>query len=328
MRQTMMVVMALVLFAEASAAPRPARAPHRAGYHVVHGWPKLPEGRALGSVAGVSVDRSGNVWVFHRASRAWSEPFPADAIAESTVAEFDGRTGQLLREWGAGRFVMPHGLTVDAGGNVWLTDVALQQVFKFSPDGKPLLVMGEARVAGNDGGHFNRPTQVSVAADGTVLVADGYINTRVARFTADGRFLGQWGTPGKGPGQFDHPHALVIDRAGRVYVADRENDRVQVFDAKGRFLEQWSSPAIGRPYGVALVGQREVAIADGGVQPEHGPGRSGLVITDRHGRVIERVGRYGNQDGQFLMAHHVAADPQGAIYVVDITGRRVQKFVR
>jgi peptidylamidoglycolate lyase len=327
MRKILLGALGLALLAGAPAVADGAGKP-QAGYHVVHGWPVLPAGRALGSVAGVSVDASGNVWVFHRAGRTWSDPFPPDTIAEPTVAQFDGRTGRLLREWGAGQFVMPHGLTVDPAGNIWLTDVALQQVFKCNPEGKVLLTLGEARVAGNDGAHFNRPTQIAVAADGSVLVADGYINTRIARFTPDGHFLGQWGTPGKGAGQFDHPHAIVIDGAGRVYVADRENDRVQVFDASGHYLEQWASPAIGRPYGVALVGTREVAIADGGVQPAHGPDRSGLVITDRHGRLIERVGRFGNQDGQFMMAHHIAADPNGAIYVVDITGRRVQKFVR
>lgn len=328
MRKTNLVALAPILFIAVQAPVQATRIQQRGDYHVVHGWPHLPAGRTLGAAAGVSTDKAGNVWVFHRASRVWSEPFPADPIAEPTVAQFDGRTGQLLREWGADRFVMPHGLTVDKGGNLWLTDVALQQVFKFSPDGKLLLTLGEARVAGNDDGHFNRPTQVQVTADGTVLVADGYINTRIARFDPDGRFLGQWGTPGRGPGQFDHPHAIVIDHAGRVYVADRENDRVQVFDANGRFIEQWTSPDIGRPYGIALIGNDKVAIADGGVQPKHGPDRSALVITDRHGQVTERVGCYGNQDGHFMMAHHVAADQQGAIYVVDITGRRVQKFVR
>lgn len=297
-------------------------------YRVVHGWPILPEGRILGSAAGVAVNRAGEVFVFHRAGRVWSEPLPTDPVAGPTIAVFDSRTGRLLREIAAGIFAVPHGLSVDRDGNLWATDVALHQVVKLSPDGRVLLALGTRGEPGADGAHFNRPTQVGFALDGTILVADGYRNTRIARFSGDGRFLGQWGTPGKGPGQFNTPHGIAIDAAGKVYVADRENDRVQVFGTDGSLLTIWASPPIGRPYGVAVLGPDRFAIADGGEQPESGPDRSTLVIVDGTGKVIERIGRFGNQDGQFRLAHHLAVDAHGAIYVVDIAGQRVQKFVR
>ena len=241
---------------------------------------------------------------------------------------FDSKTGRFRRDIAAGVFAMPHGLSVDPDGNLWATDVALHQVIKLAPDGRVLLTLGTRGESGDDGQHFNRPTQVGFAKDGTILVADGYRNTRIARFSPDGRFLGQWGTPGNGPGQFNTPHGIAIDSAGKVYVADRQNDRVQVFSPEGKLLAIWASPQIGRPYGVAVLGHDRFAIADGGEQPQSGPDRSALVIVDEAGRVIERVGRFGNQDGQFRMAHHLAADRNGAIYVVDITGQRVQKFVR
>jgi DNA-binding beta-propeller fold protein YncE len=298
------------------------------GYRVVHGWPLLPEGRILGSAAGVAVNAGGEVFVFHRATRVWSEPLPTDALSAPTIAVFDSKTGRFLRDIAAGVFAMPHGLSVDPDGNLWATDVALHQVIKLAPDGRVLLTLGTRGEPGDDGQHFNRPTQVGFARDGTILVADGYRNTRIARFSPDGRFLGQWGTPGNGPGQFNTPHGIAIDSAGKVYVADRQNDRIQVFAPDGKLLAIWASPQIGRPYGVAVLGHNRFAIADGGEQPVSGPDRSALVIVDGTGRVIERVGRFGNQDGQFRMAHHLAADPQGAIYVVDITGQRVQKFVR
>lgn len=298
------------------------------GYRVVHGWPLLPEGRILGSAAGVAVNAGGEVFVFHRANRVWSEPLPTDALTAPTIAVFDSKTGRFLRDIAAGVFAMPHGLSVDPHGNLWATDVALHQVIKLAPDGRVLLTLGTRGEPGDDGQHFNRPTQVGFARDGTILVADGYRNTRIARFSPDGRFLGQWGTPGNGPGQFNTPHGIAIDSADKVYVADRQNDRVQVFSSEGKLLAIWASPQIGRPYGVAVLGHNRFAIADGGEQPVSGPDRSALVIVDGTGRVIERVGRFGNQDGQFRMAHHLAADPQGAIYVVDITGQRVQKFVR
>ena len=313
----------LALTLVVSSAAKPAR-----HYSVVQGWPVLPADRVLGSAAGVAVDAQGEVIVFHRAGRTWSEPLLLDKIDKPTLAVFDGRSGKFLREFGANLFAMPHGLSIDAKGNLWLTDVSLQQVFKLSPQGKVLMVLGEQGVAGNDAKHFNRPTQVAVAPDGSFFVSDGYRNTRVVHFTADGQFIKQWGTPGTGPGEFNTPHSIAIDRSGLLYVSDRQNDRVQVFDADGRVKAIWKSPEIGRPYGVVPIGDGNFAIADGGEQPQSGPDRSALVIVDGKGKVIERIGRYGNYDGQFRMAHHIAADGSGAIYVVDITGQRVQKFTR
>lgn len=298
------------------------------GYKVVHGWPSLPEGRVLGSAAGVAVNSGGEVFVFHRGPRVWAEPLPTDPIAVPTIAVFDSRTGKFLRDIAAGVFAMPHGLSVDPEGNLWATDVALHQIIKLTPDGRVLMTLGTRGEPGADGQHFNRPTQVGFAKDGTILIADGYRNTRIARFSADGRFLGQWGTPGKGPGEFNTPHGIAIDAAGRVYVADRQNDRIQVFSPEGKLQAIWASPKIGRPYGIATISPDRFAIADGGEQPQSGPDRSALVIVNGKGEVIERIGRYGNQDGQFRMAHHLATDGSGAIYVVDITGQRVQKFVR
>jgi peptidylamidoglycolate lyase len=220
---------------------------------------------------------------------------------------------------------MPHGLTVDAGGNTFLTDVALQQVFKFSPNGTQVLALGERGVAGDDAGHFNRPTAVAVLEDGSFFVSDGYLNTRVMKFTSAGTFQFQWGTKGSGPGEFDLPHDVFVTH-GKVYVADRSNSRVQVFDMLGQYVEQWRSPTIGRPYSVALRGSRAY-IADGGDQPPQPPDRSALVVADDHGREPTRVGRFGNYDGQFEMAHDLAIGPDGAVYVGDITGGRIQKFV-
>lgn len=322
----MVVAMATAAMAAMAAGAGVAQAPPAPGYRVVHGWPLLPEGRVLGSAAGVGVSPKGEVFVLHRGGRTWSEPLPLDSIKAATIAVFDARSGRFLREWGANTFAMPHGLTVDAKGNIWTTDVALQQVFKFSPEGKLLMVLGERGVAGADAGHFNRPTDVAVLPDGSFFVSDGYRNTRVAKFSPEGRFLFQWGRPGRGEGEFNTPHGIDVDAQGQIYVADRENDRVQVFDAEGRFLRQIKDPAAGRPYGVAVLPDGGLAIADGGEQPRSGPDRSGLVFADGEGRVRERLGRFGNQDGQFRMAHDVARDAAGAFYVVDIAGQRVQKF--
>ncbi len=313
---------ALLLAVPATAAPRPAL-----GYHVVHGWPVLPAGIILGQPAGVGVDSHGDVFVFHRASRTWVEPLTTEPLNEDTIAVFDGRTGVLKRSFGAGLFALPHGLTIDAHDNIWLTDVALNQVFKLSPQGKVLLTLGERGVAGDDNRHFNRPSDVAVAPDGGVYVSDGYRNTRMMKFAPDGTFQFQWGTPGSGPGEFNLPHAVALDDKGRVYVADRSNARVQVFDPAGHVLAQWKDPALGRPYSIAIGPHHRAVVVDGGDQPRSGPDRSGAAVVDLDGHVLARFGVFGNQDGQFRGAHDVAMDAHGAIYVVDTRGQRVQKFV-
>jgi len=296
-------------------------------YEVVHGWPELPLGEILGQATGVDVDSKGDVWVFHRAGREWSEPFPIEPIDRPTVWVFDGRTGRLLKSWGANAFVMPHGLTVDPDDNVWLTDVGRHQVFKFTADGRQLLVLGETRVPGDDARHFDMPTDVAVAEDGSFFVSDGYGNARVLKFAADGTLLLTWGSPGTAPGEFDLPHGIAIDQRGRVLVADRSNARVQVFDASGKFLDQWQSAQLGRPYAVAPAQRGRAFIADGGDQPEAPPDRAGVAVVDADGQLIARFGRFGNYDGQFRLAHDIAVAADGAVYVVDAWGQRVQKFV-
>jgi peptidylamidoglycolate lyase len=289
----------------------------------------LPEGRDLGAVSGCAVDSQDNVFVFHRNDRPWAESdeLLTSAIALPTVTLFDGRTGQVLAEWGENRFAMPHGLSVDHGGNVWLTDVALHQVYKFSHDGQLLLTLGERGVPGNDAAHFNRPTEVAVAPDGTFFVSDGYRNTRVMKFDATGKFLFQWGTKGSGAGQFDLPHAVTLDQSGKVYVSDRGNVRVQIFDQRGKYLSEWKSVGIGRPYDVKVTADGMAFIADGGDNFKRmPPERSGVALVRADGSVVGRFGRWGNYDGQFEIAHCVALAKDGSVYVGDIVGGRIQKF--
>jgi peptidylamidoglycolate lyase len=298
-----------------------------ARYEVVHGWPILPEGWSLGQAVGVGVDSRGRVFVFHRAGRVWTDPFPGDPIAAPTVAIFDGASGDLLAHWGGGMFVMPHSLTVDRNDDVWVTDVGLHQVMKLTGAGRLLATFGHARVAGDDESHFALPTDVAIAPDGGFYVSDGYGNARVVRFDADGRYRGQFGTRGAGRGQFDLPHAIALDAAGRIYVADRGNARIQIFDGHGGFLNEWKSEILGRPFGVAIGADGKAYVVDGGDQPPAPPDRSRALRLALDGTVEAVFGRFGRYDGQFDGAHAVAVGQDGAVYVVDAVGLRVQKFV-
>jgi peptidylamidoglycolate lyase len=301
-------------------------------YKVVHGWPQLPQGRILGQATGVDVDSHGNVFVFHRAGRTWAGPSAPDdpslePIEPATVEVFDGRSGRHLRSWGANRFLLPHGLTIDGHDNLWLTDVGLHQVFKFSPDGKLLLTIGVARVAGADRSHFNMPTDVAVLSDGSFYVSDGYRNTRVIKFSARGEFLFEWGRKGAGPGEFDLPHAVDVDTTGRVYVADRSNGRIQIFDKNGKFLAQWRRAELGRPFSISISGKRAIVV-DGGDTPGSINDHSGASEVSLDGRVMTRFGGFGLADGQFRVAHDVAVSADGLVFVVDAFGQRIQKFTR
>lgn len=297
-------------------------------HEVVSGWPQLPKDHVLGLCAGVGVDAQNRVFVFHRSGRNWSNPFPKEPIPQPTVSVIDGASGKLLSTWGENRFNMPHGLTVDHDGNLWLTDVGLHQVFKCTPEGKVLLTLGEAGVPGDDHTHFNLPTDVAVLHDGSFYVSDGYKNTRVMKFTADGRFEFEWGTKGKDAGQFHLPHGIAVGDQGRVYVCDRENERIQVFDAKGTFLDQWKGPHIGKPYGIETNAEGHVFVIDGGSPALKLSERGKAVELDATGHVIDTFGSHGDEPGQFQLGHDIAIGPDGAVYVAEGTGKRVQKFVR
>jgi len=291
-------------------------------------WPALPPDYILGQCVGVGVDSHGDVFVFHRSGRRWSTPFPEDPIAKPTVSVIDGRTGKLLASWGAGEFIVPHGLTLDHEDNVWLTDVGRQQVFKCTHDGRILLTLGERGQAGSDAGHFNLPTDVAVLPDGSFYVSDGYKNTRVVKFDAAGHYQFEWGGKGAEPGKFNLPHGVTVDRQGRVYVCDRSNARLQVFDPMGKFLHDWKGAAIGRPYGVSIDGDGHVFLIDGGDQSATQPNHGKVVELDAEGQVLESFGSYGKGPGQFKLGHDIAVAADGSVYVADAGGDRVQKFIR
>jgi len=296
-------------------------------YTVVHGWPVLPEGYVLGQVSGVGVDSHNHVFVFHRAEQSWAQD-KSHAISSPTILMFEGASGKLLASWGENRFLEPHGLRVDRDDNVWLTDRALQQVFKFSHDGRLLMTLGTERAAGLDGAHFNKPTDVAFAADGSIYVSDGYGNNRIAKFSADGKFLLDWGRKGQGPGEFDLPHNVAVDAQGLVYVADRSNSRIQVFDANGKFLRMWKSEELGRPWGLAIGPDNLLYVVDGGDLKPAPPDRGRVLKLDLQGRILTKWSRFGNYDGQIYWGHDLAVGKDGAVYVGDVYhGMRVQKFI-
>jgi DNA-binding beta-propeller fold protein YncE len=270
-------------------------------YRVIPGWPELPAGLLLGPVSAVATDSADQVYVFHRG------PKP--------ILVFD-RAGRLQRTWGDDLVGNAHGLRIDREDNVWITDIGHHQVHKFDREGKLLLTLGKKDQPGESPDQFDKPTDVAVTPSGAFYVSDGYGNARVVKFSKDGKFLKAWGKKGTGEGEFNTPHAICLDTRGRVYVGDRENNRIQVFDPDGKFLAQWREG--GAPFGLFLTREGRMLVADGRA--------NWVMVLDLHGKALGRWGEKGKGPGQFDLPHAICMDRQGAVYVTEITGRRIQKF--
>jgi peptidylamidoglycolate lyase len=296
-------------------------------YELVKDWPQLPKGYVLSQVTGVGVDTNQNVFLFHRTGRQWTVPFPDSLISANTILMLDRETGKILNSWGANMFIMPHGLTVDKANNVWVTDVALHQIFKFSHEGKLLMKLGVAKTPGNDHTHFNLPTDIAVANDGSFYVSDGYGNSRVVKFSKEGKHLFEWGKKGDKPGEFHTPHGIDLDLQGNVYVADRDNNRIQEFDANGKFLKEWKNNAAIQLYSLSidktdnnLFAIDYLTVSDTLIKG------SDIIQFDPSINFLARFGRTGSYSGPVCRYHDIAIDNKSNIYVGDILGNRIQKF--
>ena len=216
--------------------------------------------KTRGRVSGVEFDAHGNLWVIHR--------------TDPPILEFDP-AGNFVKSIGTGMFVQAHSLHFDRNGNLWATDGQARdgkgnQVFKFGPDGKVLLTLGKAGVAGDGPDVFNGVCDIVSAPNGEVFVADGHTNARVLKFSKDGKFIAAWGNKGIGPGEFNVPHAIAMDSAGRVFVGDRANNRIQIFDQNGNYITEWKQ--FGRPTGLYISKDDTLYVADDESNPTRNPG--------------------------------------------------------
>lgn len=296
-------------------------------YVLVEEWPKLSKNHVLGLPSGLGIDSNNNIIVFHRADRVWEETFPEDKIQENTILTLDNQTGEVLKSWGANLFIMPHGLEVDKENNIWVTDVGLHQVFKFSSEGQLLLTLGEARVHGDDSSHFNLPTDIAVAGDGSFYVSDGYYNRRIVKFSKDGTYLFEWGKHGIKRGEFIVPHAIDLDNEGNVYVADRENNRIQKFNADGHFITEWNNNDTGMLLSVAIDHKNDYLFAiDLMIENDTLLRGSDIFRFDLNTNLQMQFGRTGLYNNSTSMYHDIIIDGDGNIYVADSPGKTINKF--
>jgi 6-bladed beta-propeller len=214
----------------------------------------------------------------------------------------------------------PHTILIspyDPEHNVWVVDDIHHQIFKFSNDGKKLLMtLGERDEPGNDPTHFKRPTDIAWLPDGTFFVSDGYGNSRVVKFDKNGKFVMTWGVRGTGNGEFNTPHSITIDRNRRVYVADRANQRIQVFDENGKYLDQF--PKIAQPYHIRISDDQYLWVFSGPLDK--------FLKYDLNGHLLYAWGTHGTNPGLFWAVHEFSADSAGNLYTAEVFGGRVQKF--
>jgi len=283
-------------------APSADQAGAGLNYKPVTDWLRLPENFKWGQVTAVATDSADRVHVFHR--------------GKNPIVVFD-RDGKFLRSWGDDLVKNAHGLRIDRNDHVWITDLAHHLVIKFDAQGKLLLTLGKKGEPGVGKDQFDKPADVAFGPGDEVYVADGYGNSRVVKFSKEGEYLKEWGKKGTDEGEFNLPHAICVDGKGRVYVGDRENNRIQVFDREGKFLSQWKDT--GAPFGLFLTKEGRMLLADG---------RAHLAkVLDLEGKALSRWGEKGKDRGQFDLPHAICMDSRGAIYVTEISGQRVQKFV-
>jgi DNA-binding beta-propeller fold protein YncE len=305
---------------------------------VIKNFGTLPDGRMWGSTAGVDIGSDGQLWAYDRCGANSCAGSNADPILK-----IDRNTGKVLFSFGRGQFIFPHGIHVDRDGNVWITDGRAASeaelakfpdakgkghtVTKFSPDGKVLLRLGKPGVGARGTDTFLEPNDVVTAPNGDIFVSDGHSgqnpnappdsNARIVKFTRDGKYIKEWGKLGSAPGEFRTPHALAMDAAGRLFVADRGNHRIQIFDQEGKFLDEWKQ--FSRVSGIFITRDGTLYAIDSESSPERHPNwKTGVRIgTTKQDKVLQFIPPHANGAPHGAAGEGVAVDADGNVYAAE-----------
>jgi DNA-binding beta-propeller fold protein YncE len=332
-------------------------------YRTIAPWGDLPDGQTWGALSAVAIDNDGeSVWVANRCGAnpdipPGESPFAYDSCAGSAVApvmKFDP-SGKLLKSFGAGMFVFPHKIYVDVDNNIWVVDgrglnprerkkypdekPKGHVVVKFSPEGKVLLTIGIAGVAGNPPQALTEPCSVVTGSNGDIYIAEGHAGQypgqgpdsvgRISRFAKDGKFVKSFGRWGNAPGEFKTPHDIAMDSQGRLLVADRGNNRIQVLDQDGGFIGEWLQ--FSRPSGIFLRdGMIYVADSESNGLPfaAHPGWKRGIRIGSlKDGKVVSRIPDPQELEGT-SSAEGLAVDAKGNVYGGEVGQRQLVKHVK
>ena len=308
---------------------------------VLVNWAPLPDGREWGSTAGIDIGPDGHIWAYDRCGGLALAGGCEENPDRDPIFKFNKDTGEVMTSFGAGLFVLPHGMHVDSEGNVWVTDsqgnaagTKGHQVIKFSPDGEVLLRLGMAGQPGSGPGQLNEPCDVITSENGDIFVADGHSGQspdpppgatgRIVKFDSEGNFITEWGEVGFRPGQFRTPHALAFDSQGRLYVADRGNHRIQIFSQDGELFDTYEQYS--RVSGLFITGDDTLYAIDSESDAQRHPGwRTGVRIGPAgEDRVTAFVPPHADETRvlQGVAGEGVAVDADGNIYAAEGPGSR------
>lgn len=262
-------------------------------------WAKLPLWWSFSGVTDMAVDSQDRVFVF-------------DRMGKHPVVVLD-RDGKFLSAWGEGRFRVAHTIYADSDDNIWTVDCGAHVVVKHTPEGKPLMELGNRDIAGAVyyGEVFNMSTGVATSSSGEVYVSDGYGNFKVQRFSRDGKHLGNWGSPGKGPGEFALVHNINLDENDLVYVCDRENGRIQIFDKDGKYQTEWGGMNL--PESIDFDDKAAYVCEE-----TQGDRPNAVYVFSRDGKLVSRWSTNDPEGrGTMTVAHGIAVDSRGDLYLAD-----------
>lgn len=280
-------------------------------FKVIQNWEKLPVGFSWRETAAVIADIEDNIYVFNRGNHP--------------VIIFD-RFGNYKSSWGENVFTRPHGLTLGPDETIFCADDGDHTIRKCTLDGRILMTLGNVGKASQyqSGDPFHRPTDIAFdPITDDIYVSDGYGNSKVHKYSADGRLLFSWGQPGTDPGQFNIVHNIATDKDGYVYVADRENHRVQIFDRNGKYETQWNN--LHRPCALYISKDQLVYVGELGSglsvnrnMPNIGPR---ITILNTKGVKLTTLGSsgWGLNPGQFIAPHGIAVDSQENLYLSEVS---------
>jgi hypothetical protein len=315
---------------------------------------KPPADIHFGEVSGVAVNSKGNIFIYTRSNSAGG---PAYAATASQLLEFD-KDGKFIREIGKGLYAWSyaHVVRVDKDDNIWAIDKGSDMIVKFNPEGRVTMVFGRKKEASDEAepwtrvnpprphvdGQFRQPTDVAWDTQGNIFISDGYINSRVAKFTKDGDWVKSWGERGTKDGELNTPHSIANDAKGNIYVADRGNRRIQVFDSDGKHLrtmtidvpvppgaKPWFGPMPTAEQAVAQSGAPwAICITPGATQYLYSadayPGRIYKMTLD--GKVLGWLGSSGHRPKQFGWIHSIACPSENNLLVGELLNWRMQKL--
>ena len=286
-------------------------------YEVVHDWGELPPNIKYGNTHGVCRDSQGHVYIHHTVHKT---SHSADAMVV-----FDEK-GKFVRSWGADYRDGAHGLHIRKEGSMeylYLCDINRHIVVKTTLSGEEVFRLGYPEQAAPYAKSkiLYTPTNLAIAPNGDIYVADGYGSYYVNQYNSKGDYIRTFGGMGSEAGQLNNPHGIWIDTRGPqpvLTVADRRNYRLQTFTLTGEhvaFVPGLRYPSHFHQRGqFMLVPELEARVsilnAKNEIVAHFGQGPDNF-------REVRLLDRGAFIPGQFIAPHSACFDDDGNIFVVE-----------